>query len=308
MSVNFSVVIPLYNKEREVEAAVRSALSQTHPPCEVIVVDDGSTDRGAEVVEAIGSPLVKLIRQPNGGVCVARNRGVEESRSEYIALLDADDVWKPGFLSEAASMIEEFPGCGIYSTAFEVVSAEGTFPAPTPSKRGVVENFFRDSAHCFISIPSASVVPRTVFDAVGGFPKGMKLGEDQYMWIKIARKYCVCFSPERLVCYSKEASNRSSSIYTPERTDYSFEELYDPQAPTEQNEFIARAALAKALTICAKGGTKEAAQAIRFFAYTRTYRRTLQKLRVLNALPVSWRQPLLNRYNDLAWRIAKKGF
>ena len=135
----------------------------------------------------------------------------------------------------------------------------------------------------------------------------MKIGEDLYMWIKIARRYYVCFSPKPLANYSKVASNRSSAIYTPERTRYSFEELYDPAAADGYNEFVARAARGKALIISAKGGTKDAARAIRCFGYTKTYRRTLRKVRILNALPRSWRGPLIGLYNSLAWRIARKG-
>ena len=182
-----SVVIPLYNKQQEIGAAVRSALAQTRPPQEIIVVDDGSTDGGAEVVRAIGSPLVRLVRQSNAGVCAARNRGIAESTGEYIALLDADDAWEPGFLAEIAAMIRKFPGCGLYCTAFSIISHDGTYPAPTPSERGVVANFFRESAHRYIAIPSASCIPRRVFDTVGLFPEGMKIAEDLYMWIRIAR-------------------------------------------------------------------------------------------------------------------------
>ena len=179
-----SVVIPLYNKQLEIGAAVRSALAQTRPPQEIIVVDDGSTDGGAEIVRAIGSPLVRLVRQSNAGVCAARNRGIAESTGEYIALLDADDAWEPGFLAEIAAMIREFPGCGLYCTAFSIISHDGTYPAPTPSERGVVANFFRESAHRYIAIPSASCIPRRVFDTVGLFPEGMKIAEDLYMWIQ----------------------------------------------------------------------------------------------------------------------------
>ena len=247
-----SVVIPLYNKQLEIGAAVRSALAQTRPPQEIIVVDDGSTDGGAEIVRAIGSPLVRLVRQSNAGVCAARNRGIAESTGEYIALLDADDAWEPGFLAEIAAMIREFPGCGLYCTAFSIISHDGTYPAPTPSERGVVANFFRESA-------------------------------------------------------SRVASNRSAASYTPEKTVHSFEELYDPLAPEEDREFVARAALGKALIISAKGGTKEAARAARFFAWTRTYRRTLRKVRALNALPAGWRGPVIRLYNALAWRLARKG-
>ena len=292
-SVTISVIIPLYNKQREIGDTLRSVLAQTLQPTEIVVVDDGSTDGSAGAVRAIASPLVKLVTQANAGVCAARNRAIAESTGDLIALLDADDTWEPGFLEEIASMAAEFPGCGIYSTAFNIVSHDGRFPAPTPTERGVVADFFRDSAHRYISIPSASAVPRAVFETVGGFPEGMKIGEDLYMWIKIARRYKVCFSPKPLANYSKVASNRSSAIY--------------PAAADGYNEFVARAALGKALIISAKGGTKDAARAIRFFGYTKTYRRTLRKVRILNALPRSWRGPLIGLYNSLAWRIARKG-
>ena len=226
------------------------------------------------------------VRQSNAGVCAARNRGIAESTGEYIALLDADDAWEPGFLAEIAAMIREFPGCGLYCTAFSIISHDGTYPAPTPSERGVVANFFRESAHRYIAIPSASCIPRRVFDTVGLFPEGMKIAEDRY---------------------SRVASNRSAASYTPEKTVHSFEELYDPLAPEEDREFVARAALGKALIISAKGGTKEAARAARFFAWTRTYRRTLRKVRALNALPAGWRGPVIRLYNALAWRLARKG-
>ena len=306
-SATISVIIPLYNKEREIGDTLRSVLAQTLPPAEIVVVDDGSTDRSAEIVRGIRSPLVKLVTQPNAGECAARNRAIAESTGDYIALLDADDAWEPGFLAEIAAMIREFPGCGLYCTAFSIISHDGTYPAPTPSERGVVANFFRESAHRYIAIPSASCIPRRVFDTVGLFPEGMKIAEDLYMWIRIARRYEVCFSPERLVRYSRVASNRSAASYTPEKTVHSFEELYDPSAPAEKREFIARAALGKALILSAKGDTEAAARAARAFSYTKTYRRTLRKVQVLNALPVAWRSPLLGLYDALAWRLARRG-
>lgn len=303
----FSVIIPLYNKEREIEGTIRSVLSQTRLPDEIVVVDDGSTDRSAEIVQRIGSPLIRLVAQPNAGECAARNRAIAEARGEYLALIDADDEWEPGFLAEIEAMIGEFPGCGLYCTGFSVVSHDGVFPARGLDRRGVVENFFRDSAHRYIAIPSASCIPREVIDTVGGFPEGMKMAGDLYMWIKIARRYRVCYSPERLARYSKVASNRSATSYTPERTAYSFEELYDPAAPEEEREFIARAALGKALIQSVKGGTEEARRAARVFGWTKVYRRTLRKVRLLNLLPVRWRGPLLDLYNAAAWRLVRKG-
>ena len=204
-------------------------------------------------------------------------------------------------------LIDDYPDCGLYCAGFTIESHDGTFPAPGLDRRGVVDNFFRDSAHRYIAIPSASCIPRRVFDTIGGFPVGMKIAEDLYLWIEIARRYRVCYTPERLVRYSRVASNRSAASYTPERTRYSFEELYDASAPEEEREFIARAARGKALILSAKGGTAEADRTVRFFHWTKVYRRTLRKVQVLNRLPVGWRAPLLNLYNRLAWLIARKG-
>ena len=306
MKSNISVVIPLYNKEHTVAEAIRSAVTQRIAPLEVIVVDDGSTDRSAEVVEALNLPTVRLVRQANGGVSRARNRGIEEAQGEWIAFLDADDCWEEDFLHEIQSLIADYPTCGMCATAFHVNKQGVLHEAPCPHVRGEVD-FFRESAHCYIAIPSAVAVKREALLAVGGFPAGMKIGEDLYLWILLARRYPIAFSPKRLACYRREAENRSTAIYTPEKSDFSFEKLYDPTAPLDEREFMARAALGKALILCAKGDTEAARRAIETFRFTTTYRRTLRKVQVLNRLPVRWRQPLLSLYNRLAWLIAKKG-
>ena len=117
--MKFSVVIPLYNKEHYIEATIRSVLSQTCQDFEVIVVDDGSTDGSAEIVESFGSPLVRLIRQENRGVSAARNRAMREATGEWVALLDGDDMWGAEYLATVAEMIERWPKCGAYGTAFK---------------------------------------------------------------------------------------------------------------------------------------------------------------------------------------------
>jgi glycosyltransferase involved in cell wall biosynthesis len=308
MNYKFSVIVPLYNKEAEIERTIRSVLAQSYAPLEIVVVDDGSTDRSAAIVEAVGSPLIRLIRQPNAGETAARNRAMREARGDYFALIDADDEWREGFLAEVVGMIEEFPDCGLYSTAFDIIDDRGEHPARTPEVRGVVENFFRESMTAYVSIPSASVIPRAVVDAVGGFPERMRLGGDQYMWVKIARKYPVCFSPARLVKYYMVASNRSVAIYRPEVTVFSFEELYDPDpADLWQGEYIARVALGKAIVLSTKGDTVAGRCAERFFAYNRRSRRLWWRLWMLNRLPRALRPLVHTLYTRLAWRIAKKG-
>lgn len=308
----FSVIIPLYNKEREVEATLRSVLAQTLQPLEVVVVDDGSTDGSAAVVERIASPLIRLIRQSNAGECAARNRAMSEARGDYFALVDADDGWKPEFLEEVAAMIEEFPDCGIYSTAFDIVSPTGVVRGNCPTERGIVENFWRQSMTHYVTIPSATVLPRRVVEELGGFPEGMKMGGDQWMWLKIASHYQVCFSPRALCDYSMVASNRSGAIYTPERCDNDLMQfLNPPYASREENfwraEFVAKCAIGKALTLTAKGDVEYGRRTVRDFGYTRHYRRGLWKLRLLLLLPRKWRPRIHALYNNLAWRLAHKG-
>lgn len=306
MKSDISVVIPLYNKEKEIARTLRSVLAQTSQPLEIIVVDDGSTDGSAARVEEIGSPLIRLIRQENRGVSAARNRAMQEACGEYAALLDGDDTWEPGYLAEIERLIAAYPGCGAYATSFNVDDGHHLTPGDTPQTEGVVD-FFTEALSHYVLIPSSTTLRRKPALSLGGFPEGMRMGEDQYLWTKLARTSPVCFSPARLVRYSKAASNRSAAIYRPEQTRFSFEDLYEPAARDSSNEYVARAALGKALVVSAKGGTAEAARAAKFFAYTRHDRRTLRKLRILNALPVRWRGPLLAAYNRLAWRSPGKG-
>ncbi len=306
MSVKFSVIIPLYNKEAEVGRAVRSALAQTCVPVEVIVVDDGSTDGSAVVVEDIGSPAVRLIKQRNAGVSAARNRGMAEASGDYYAFLDADDEWEPRFLEKIAELAGDFPGCGLYCTGFCIVRGGESYPAFQPTGEGIVEDYFEKAMSLYIASGSSSVIPSRIIKESGGFPEGMKLGEDQYMWTKIALYHPVCFTPERLARVYTAASNRSSAIYTPERTAYSFRDFFGKGVPS-LDEYIARVELGKAITAAVRGGTGEGRRAEADFAYNRRSRRLWRRLWILNHLPAKWRPAVNSAYSRLAWTISKKG-
>ena len=100
-----SVIIPLYNREGTIGQAVRSVLDQTLPPYEVIVVDDGSVDGSADVVQAIADPRLRYLHQANAGAGAARNRGLEAAQGDWVALLDSDDWWLPTRLASAAAAV-----------------------------------------------------------------------------------------------------------------------------------------------------------------------------------------------------------
>lgn len=176
MKSDISVVIPLYNKEKEIACTLRSVLAQTSQPLEIIVVDDGSTDGSAARVEEIGSPLIRLIQQENRGVSAARNRAMQEACGEYAALLDGDDTWEPGYLAEIERLIAAYPGCGAYATSFNVDDGHHLTPGDTPQTEGVVD-FFTEALSHYVLIPSSTTLRRKPALSLGGFPEGMRLGE-----------------------------------------------------------------------------------------------------------------------------------
>ena len=301
-----TVVIPLYNKEREIEQSLRSVLQQSRLPHEIIVVDDGSTDHSAEQVLALGHPLIRLIRQENRGVSAARNRAIREATTPWVALLDGDDRWEPHYLECIEALHKAYPEAKGYATSFWIENEGKLSAANTPKQEGYVD-LFEEGLRRYVLIPSTATLHRDTLLSLGGFPEGMRMGEDQYLWTLLARKERIALSPRREVIYTRSASNRSASLWQGEQCATSLEALYDPEASPSSNEYVARVALGKGLIVSARGGTKEAAQTLHTFRHTRRNRFAWWKLRLLNLLPRSWRQPLLQSYNRLAWALLRRG-
>ena len=311
-SESISVVIPLYNKELEVERALRSVLSQSLMPGEIIVVDDGSTDGSRAIVErVIGENKgvnIRLIVQENAGVSAARNRGIQEAKGDYVALLDADDFWLSGYIAEVCRIMAYYPNMEAYSTAFDITSGDSRVRAAVPENEGVVNPAEEALKSRYPIIPSTSTLLRSAVLECGGFPEGMRIGEDQWLWVKMMQRGCrFAFSPMSLVRYSREASNRSAAIYRSEQSAHSLEELYSPTQDATINEYVARIALGKAITQSVRGGTEDARRAEKFFSYTQLSRRQLHRLRVLNMLPVALRSAVDRLYASLAWLVKRRG-
>jgi glycosyltransferase involved in cell wall biosynthesis len=311
-SQRISVVMPLYNKAAEVERALLSVVNQSLVPHEVIVVDDGSTDDSAALVEAIiaAHPEVniRLVRQANGGVSAARMRGVAEASGDYVAFLDADDMWLTGYIAEICRLMEYYPDADAYSTAFDIVSGRKRVAARVPRHEGYIDPVQEALDGRYPIIPSTATLKRSALLAAGGFPIGMRIGEDQWLWVRMVQQGATfCFSPMSLVRYSREASNRSATIYRSEQTKHSFEELYTPEQEDSINEYIARVAIGKAITQSVRGGTNDAQRVIEKFGYTHLSRRQLRRLKLLNSLPRAIRPMADYLYTSLAWFVARRG-
>ena len=224
--MKFSVIIPLYNKAPYVRKALESVFAQTYTDYELIVVDDGSTDgsftiakqfiderlevKGAEnskaEINAYNlSPInYKLIRQANAGVSAARNNGVALSHGDYVAFLDADDWWEPTYLERMAQLIEDYPDAGLYACNYVYYKPGKTHVAlniPT-GYINYPKAYYESNAMPVWT--GATMIPRKVYDEMGGFPLGIKLGEDFLLWSKIALQYPVAFLNEPLAWYNND--------------------------------------------------------------------------------------------------------
>ncbi|MBO7188987.1 MAG: LicD family protein [Alistipes sp.] len=311
-SENISVVIPLYNKEAEVERALRSVVEQSLAVGEIIVVNDGSTDNSESVVKRFidqhPEAHIRLITQPNSGVSATRNRGIEEAKGEYVALLDADDWWLSNYIAEVCRLMEYYPDCDAYSTAFDVVNNDTHTRAYVPTTEGYISPAEEALKGRYPIIPSTATLRRSTIQRCGGFPEGMRIGEDQWLWVRmIQQKAQFAYSPISLVRYSRSASNRSASIYRAEGCWHTIAELYDPKQEESLNEYIARIGIGKAITQSVRGGDEDAKKAIRAFDYTKLSKRQLTRLKLLNSLPASLRPALNGLYATLAWAIKRRG-
>lgn len=196
--MRISVVIPLFNKAPYIERALRSVLAQTITDLELIVIDDGSTDDGCNIVKTFTDDRVRLIRQENRGVSTARNRGIDEAKTDLIAFLDADDEWLPEFLETVIRLRDMYPEAGAFATAYRVDKGGGLMrnrKIRGYRKRqweGVISNYLRIRTTLICS--SAVAVKKEVFEKTGTFRVEAKKAEDLDLWLRIATYFAIAYS------------------------------------------------------------------------------------------------------------------
>ncbi len=217
--LSIAAVIPLYNGAKFIEQAIRSVLSQTLQPEELIVVDDGSTDEGASIVARLANenPVIRLLHKPNGGQSSARNFGVRHAKSNLIALLDQDDLWYANHLERLAGPFHRRRGIPlgwVWSDLDEVDETGGLISrrllrrldkntAKTTLEQCLKENMF--------ILPSASLIDREAFEKVGGFDERLSGYEDDDFFLRLFRAgYDNVFLDEPL---SQWRIHRSSSSH-----------------------------------------------------------------------------------------------
>lgn len=219
MSTAISVVIPTYNYGRFIAEAIESAVGQTFPPTEIVVVDDGSNDDTEAVVRGFGE-RVKYIRQENAGVCAARNRGVAESSGDLIAFLDADDIWEPTKLEKQIAKFASDPAIGLVHCGmreFDSDTGKTLKMYLTGGEENIVENLLLWDGPVIVGPGGTVMVSREAFENVGGFDTRMKVGEDWDFCYRVARKFKVGFVPEPLVNYRNHGAAAHKNVEEMER-------------------------------------------------------------------------------------------
>jgi glycosyltransferase involved in cell wall biosynthesis len=215
MKQGVSVLIPTFNRRTQTVAAVDSALSQTVPVDEIIVVDDGSTDGTTEHLRSHYGTRVRVLRQENAGASAARNRGIREAKGEWIAFLDSDDVWFPTKIERQLEALSSFgfePGVcftdtcfggdpAITLTAFQKTAFEGA---------GVL-SLLKDPAKYIVAgrepfyTPSL-LVRRSLFAELGEFDENLFIREDTDLFFRLSFRTSFCFVGEPLVEADRDPS------------------------------------------------------------------------------------------------------
>jgi glycosyltransferase involved in cell wall biosynthesis len=179
----------MFNAADSIATAVGSILAQTAPPCEIVIVDDGSTDESVLVAERLATEnsTVRLIRQPNGGPGRARNRGVAESEGEFVAFLDADDYWYPDHLESLLEIIQANQDLKWASTAFEY--DYGSYRIPEvysgPIANGVIASYLQSCRYAVTVLTDTVLMRRRVFEQHRGFRENWRVSEDSDLWYRV---------------------------------------------------------------------------------------------------------------------------
>ena len=244
----FSVIIPVYNGAKFVDNAINSVFSQTYSDFELIIVNDGSKDNTAAVLEKYAdNQKTTVINQENGGVSAARNNGISHAKGSHIVFLDADDVWETYHLETMAKLIEKYPSAGLYGTFTraelingEVISECNYFK--DKENDVFLDDFFEEyhndkSAKMFTVITTC--ISAEAMKKAGGFPVGCAIGEDLELSLRVAAYYPVVLSKIITATYKKE-----NSVATKDKSfdaDWKFfdtvEELYrDSSIPPSKKE------------------------------------------------------------------------
>lgn len=228
----FSVVVPLYNKENYISETLRSVLNQSYQDFEVIVVDDCSTDSSLEKVNALTDVRIKIVKhEKNKGLSASRNTGIKMSNADYIAFLDADDLWKTPFLETIDFLIQNYPEAQLFGTNYEV-NLDGkkviqyTFNIQEFELHGIIPNFFDYSRNYALYNQSCFCAKKEIFEKVGYYNEKIDYSEDVDFNIRAYAENSLAYYNQAMATYFMVSENQitQGSLLGKTIPDYDFYE------------------------------------------------------------------------------------
>lgn len=243
----FSVVIPLYNKEKTIKRTLESVLTQKFENWECIVVDDGSTDSSVEIVKQFLGQGVKLFSQRNSGPSAARNIGVRYATGNWIALLDADDYWLPHHLSDLHELINKYRQCKTVATSYITSNGKDTVCPNRWIFKGMKDGEFDyikyqiDNDMTLIH-SSAVAVNKERWIESGGFNEELRLGEDTDFWFRISLNETIAVTARPSAVYVLDLSGNSTRdvLYAGDLPYCKLENKIDQHRKNSFRKFVAR--------------------------------------------------------------------
>ncbi|MDX1461768.1 MAG: glycosyltransferase family A protein [Marinirhabdus sp.] len=219
----FSIIIPLYNKEKDIAQTLNSLFLQTETDYEIILMNDGSTDQSEAIVKEFDDSRIKYFNKANEGVSKTRNLAVTKASSDHIVFLDADDYWHPDHLENLKELILQFPNAKWYATAYEK-RHHGKFVSPMISPimkkpigwKGEIDRYFENSLVDPLAWTSAVCFKKSFFEALNGFDTKIThgAGEDTDLWLRAALESRLVFSTKITARHNLDGSNRISHTPT----------------------------------------------------------------------------------------------
>ena len=211
MDIQFSVVIPLYNKEKYVAQTLKSVVGQTYQNFEIIVVNDCSTDNSLGVVKAIDDSRIKTIEHSkNKGLSASRNTGIKAAAHSFIAFLDADDHWDSSFLETISKLIKKYPKESVFATHYrenyrgKIILPKSKLPTRTKGKSLVINDFFKVNLGRLILTQSCIVVHKTVFEQIGYYDENVTFAEDIDFFVRCFHTYDLAYFNN--VCHTQNVA------------------------------------------------------------------------------------------------------
>jgi len=251
-----SIIIPVYNSEQYITECIDSVLNQSYQNFEIIVVDDGSTDDTSSIITQYNNDKITLYHQQNSGSGAARNHGVKKASGAWIAFIDADDIWLPDKLHK------QLTNCSDKAWSHTDLYFHGDiYPRHTKTTELTSKYSGHILEHLLVenSIGTSSVIiNKKVFEELGGFNTDLRALQDWDLWLRVAKKYEICYVNEPLVYYRVHSKSVSRNVrktlpYHLNLIDFAFSN----QGPAGHLKGLKKEALSRSYQICSQIAEQE---------------------------------------------------